>query len=186
MRSSAGAMVLVVVLILLAVGGCNIFVGAGGWGPTRTQEVMVQRTYVDYSGSGDNKASHYMVATDKGLFEVDNGLLLGIWNADEVYGRMQGGKRYRITTKGNKVVGMFFQEYPYIVASEPMFDGVFQGDGSGLTNRQAGVIYPSSEPLQELGKAVERPKEYVYDMRGSNVVPLVVILKDGTKIRYGE
>lgn len=56
-----------------------------------------------------------MVATDQGVFEVQNGYMLGMWNADEVYGRMIPGKTYNITTKGNKVVGMFFQEYPYII-----------------------------------------------------------------------
>jgi hypothetical protein len=103
-------------LVISVVGGCNMFLGVGAFGPTRQWEVTVQRAYVDYSGSGDNKESHYMVATDKGMFEVDNGWMLGVWNADELYGKMVPGKKYHITTEGNKVVGMFYQEYPYITA----------------------------------------------------------------------
>jgi hypothetical protein len=93
--------------------------GAGVWGPTRTQEVLVQRLYVD-SGGGKNGSSHYMVGTDKGVFEVDNGVLLWQWNSDELYAQMKEGKRYRIRTEGNKVVGFFLQEYPYITAVEPL------------------------------------------------------------------
>jgi hypothetical protein len=85
--------------------------GLGGCGPTRTQEIVVQRLYVDNSG----ETSHYMVGTDCGVFEVDNGLFLGMWNADEVYSKLKEQKRYRVVTKGNKVVGMFLQSYPYIV-----------------------------------------------------------------------
>jgi hypothetical protein len=59
-----------------------------------------------------------MVATDQGVFEIDNGALLGVWNADEMYGRLKEGHTYRITTKGNKVVGYFSQEYPYIISLE--------------------------------------------------------------------
>ena len=122
-----------VVIVGVFIVGCEMFIGAGGWGPTKTQEVVVTRTYVDYSGSGKEKESHYMVASDKGVFEVGNGFMLGMWNADELYGKMQGGKRYRITTKGNKVVNYFFQEFPYIVRSEPLEDKgtMLAGNGDG-------------------------------------------------------
>jgi hypothetical protein len=152
-------LIMMVLVVLIVVGGCNVFIGAGGWGPTISREVTVTRTYVDYSGSGDNKESHYMVATDEGVFEVGNGILLGLWNADELYGKIQGGKRYRLTTKGNRVVGMFWQEFPYIVQVEPLEDKgtMFAGNG-------------------DVG-------DYVYDMR-SNTASLVVIFKDGTRTRF--
>ena len=57
-----------------------------------------------------------MVGTDQGVFEVDNGLWLGVWNSDELYSKLIQGHKYHITTKGNKWVNMFFQEYPYVVA----------------------------------------------------------------------
>jgi len=93
--------------------------GAGVWGPTRTQEVLVQRLYVD-SGGGKNGNSHYMVGTDKGVFEVDNGVLLWQWNSDELYAQMKEGKRYRLRTEGNKIVGFFLQQYPYVTAVEEL------------------------------------------------------------------
>jgi len=109
----------IVAIVLVGIGlviGIPLCVGVGGWGPTNTLNVTIERTYVDVSGSGDSKQSHYMVATDKGIFEIDNGWLLGIWNADELYGRLVPGKTYSITTKGNRRVSWWIQEYPYIVS----------------------------------------------------------------------
>jgi len=160
----ASMFVVMLVVVLMLTFAANL--GIGSFGPTLIQDVVVQRTYVDFSGTGDDKESHYMVGTDKGVFEVANGLLLGLWNSDELYAQMQSGKRYRITTKGKRVVGMFFQEYPYVVAVQPIPDG----------------IAPSSTPV-DMGRTIERDAEYVYDLR-SNAVPLVVVLRDGTKVRY--
>ncbi len=94
--------------------------GAGSFGPTRSEEITVTRLYVDYSGGKKSQSSHYMVGTDKGVFEVDNGILLGLWNADELYAKLKEGQRYRVTTEGNKVVGFWLQSYPYITAVEPL------------------------------------------------------------------
>jgi hypothetical protein len=96
--------------------GLKVALGIGGFGPTNEHTVTVQRLYVDYSGSGDSQSSHYMVGTDNGVYEVDNGILLGLWNADELYSRLHEGKTYEITTKGNRVVNILYQKYPYIVA----------------------------------------------------------------------
>ena len=92
-----------------------VFGGGGSFGPTKVQEVMVQRLYVDRSSD----SSHYMVGTDKGVFEVENGAFLGVWNADELYSTLREGKKYRITTEGNKIVNFIMQEYPYITAVQP-------------------------------------------------------------------
>ena len=105
----------IVGLIFVLCASFSGFWGTGGFGPTREQLVTVTRCYVDTEG----KQSHYMVASDHGMFECDNGWLLGVWNADEIYGKLQAGKSYLITTKGNKVVNMFIQEYPYIVSVAP-------------------------------------------------------------------
>lgn len=91
--------------------------GVGGFGPTVTQDVTVFRTYIDIGGEKKTE-SHYVVVTDKGSFEVDNGLLLGMWNADDIFGQMQQGKKYRITSKGKRYQNMFMQEFPYIIKVE--------------------------------------------------------------------
>jgi hypothetical protein len=111
--------VVTVILAVLIVGGYIAFqkkMGIGAWGPDNTVVgALVERTYVDFSGSGEKKESHYMVVTDKGIFEVNNGFGLGVWNADELYGRLKVGQTYDLSTKGNKVTTWFSQEYPYIV-----------------------------------------------------------------------
>jgi len=111
-------MILVVIIgllgsiLLVARAGC----ATGGMGPTNTLTVTVSDKHVD---ADKESGSHYMVNTDKGTFEVDNGLLLGVWNADELYGKLLAGHTYNITTKGNRVVNIFMQEYPYITAVSP-------------------------------------------------------------------
>lgn len=96
-------------------------IGGPGWGffpfgPTRTVTATVQRLYVDTSSHDKSTSSHYMVGTDKGVYEVDNSWWIGIWNADEIYSRLQQGHTYMLTTKGNKVVNMWMQQYPGIIA----------------------------------------------------------------------
>jgi hypothetical protein len=106
-----------IIIFLLIAGRCTygISAGVGVFGPTKQLMVTVETKHVDVSGDSDYQRSHYMVTTDAGVFEVDNGLLLGIWNADEMYGMLKEGRRYVITTEGNRVVNMFFQKYPYII-----------------------------------------------------------------------
>lgn len=94
-----------------------LILGIGGAGPEHSVETTVTRLYVDHSGSGEHAQSHYMVGTEDGVFEVDNGILLGCWNADEIFARLREGRRYQLRTKGNRVVGYFYQEYPYIIAA---------------------------------------------------------------------
>lgn len=105
-------------IVMQGVGGCGF--GIGSMGQTRTWDATITRCYTDTSGSGGKHGSvesHYMVGTDQGVFEVDNSFWLGVWNADEIYAKFVTGRKYHITTKGNRVVGWFFQEYPYIVAA---------------------------------------------------------------------
>ena len=51
--------------------------------------------------------------------DADLGLGCGI---PTQYAKMKEGKRYRLRTKGNKVVGFFLQEYPYITSVESLSD----------------------------------------------------------------
>jgi hypothetical protein len=116
----AGVLVLVVLLVALCGWGFS-YLGVGGWGPTRVQDVTVTKCWVDYSKDSDGvMQSHYMVGTDQGVFEVANGWLLGMCNADVVYGKLEVGKRYTIKTKGNQHVNFAMQYYPYIVKVTPL------------------------------------------------------------------
>ena len=170
-----GGLFVVGVVVVLVVLGIGFSLGIGAWGPTQVHDVAVTRTYVDFSGSGDSKASHYMVGTDKGVFEVDNGLFIWTWNADELYAKIQVGKQYRITTRGKKVVGMFFQEYPYVVSVEPLPEMTVS------TTTKYHEVIGVEKPMMTVNTNGER----VIDLRENNT-PVVIILKDGTKIRYGE
>lgn len=93
-------------------------IGTFPFGPERTVEAKVTRLYVDYSGGKEHSQSHYMVGTDQGVFEVDNSWWAGIFNADELYSKLEQGKRYRITIKGNKYLNAMSQTYPGVIAVE--------------------------------------------------------------------
>lgn len=109
------AVLAVSLLIVFIVGG----IGIGGCGPRQEHTVLIERLYVDTAG-GELGGSHYMVVTDAGVFEVDNGLLLGLWNSDELYSSLKEGHMYRITTCGKKRVNALMQYYPYIVSATPV------------------------------------------------------------------
>jgi len=111
----------VVVLVVSIVIGLLLFLrpvlGIYPFGPREQVTATVDRVYVDYSGTGDSQESSYMVATDHGVFEVDNSLWLGIWNADKTYGKIKEGHTYRFEVKGREVLNLFFQEYPGITTA---------------------------------------------------------------------
>jgi hypothetical protein len=122
--TSIEGMILLVIIGLIAVTAFTAIgapiMGIGGFGPEKSiSHATVISKHVDIQKSSDSTSSHYMVATNMGTFEVDNGFLLGIWNSDEIYGGLEIGKTYTFTTKGEKVVGMFFQYYPYIIKAIP-------------------------------------------------------------------
>ena len=111
---------LIIVLVIVSIIGSIAYyvsLGIGSMGPTRNwNAVQVMSKHTDITDNGDKRTTHYMVTTDAGTFEVQNGIFLGVWNADELFGMMSENGHYDITTKGNRVVGMFFQEYPYITS----------------------------------------------------------------------
>lgn len=113
-----GVMIVIAIIGILVACAIRPLVGVFPFGPENTYDVNVTRLYVDVSGSGEDKESHYMVGTDKGVFEVDNSLWNWIWNADEIYAQLQQGSNYTIRVKGRKVVNWFYQEYPYILSVE--------------------------------------------------------------------
>lgn len=113
--ASFGFFVVIVFLGILFM-AFSVGMKTGGMGPSNTVIVTVDGKHVDTSSTGKSSSSHYMVNTDKGVFEVDNGMMLGVWNADEIYGSLKIGKTYSIVTKGEKIVTWYAQEYPYIVS----------------------------------------------------------------------
>ena len=85
--------------------------GVAGFGPEYVNQVTINRLYVD-----GGKASHYMVGTDKGVYEIKNFLYpVQIYNCDELYSKLEVGKTYLVKLKGNKVTNWFMQQYPYII-----------------------------------------------------------------------
>ena len=118
MNSFFASLALVAVFVAAAL-GFYAATGTHGFGLVRPGiEVTVLGKHVDVSHDSDNGSNtHYMVATSNGTYEVQNGFVLGVWNADEIFGSMREGHTYVITTKGNRMVGMFMQKYPYIIAA---------------------------------------------------------------------
>lgn len=105
-------------LFLAAVGGLLLFVltarplfGLYPFGPKASETVTIERLYVD-----GGKYTHYMVGTDKGVFEMDDSIWLGIYNVDELYARLQTGKTYQVELKGNKLLTWYCSEYPHITS----------------------------------------------------------------------
>ena len=85
--------------------------GVNGFGPEDIKQITVQRLYVD-----GGKASHYMVGTDKGVYEISNHLIpIQLFNCDELYSKLEVGKTYTVKVKGNKVTNWYMQQYPYII-----------------------------------------------------------------------
>ena len=102
-----------VVCVVLLIGfffGLPYGLGLYPFGPRSVQTITVERLYVDAQG----KSSSYMVASDKGIFEMDNSFILGIFNVDELYGQLEAGKTYEVTVKGGKLLNVLFQAYPHI------------------------------------------------------------------------
>jgi len=105
---AASIMILAMYLPFVAIDYAH---GVNGFGPVQEQVITIERLYVD-----GGKYSHYMIGTDKGVYEVSNFTFpIQIWNSDEIYSNLQVGKTYYIKTKGNKTLNWYFQEYPYII-----------------------------------------------------------------------
>lgn len=103
--------VVCVVLLVSIFFGLPYSLGLYPFGPESTQTITVNRLYVDVSG----KSSNYMISSDKGIFEMDNSLILQIFNIDELYGQLEAGKTYEVTAKGQKLLNFIFQTYPHII-----------------------------------------------------------------------
>ena len=101
------------VCLVLLVGiffGLPYGLGLYPFGPQSTDTITIERLYIDASG----KSSNYMIGTDKGVFEMDNSWILGIYNIDELYAKLEVGKTYEAKVKGKKLLNFLFQTYPHI------------------------------------------------------------------------
>ena len=106
-----GIITTTIVIMLGSVVLNNYTNGVNGFGPEYVNQVTINRLYVD-----GGKASHYMVGTDKGVYEIKNFLYpIQIFNCDELYSKLEVGKTYLVKIKGNKVTNWFMQQYPYII-----------------------------------------------------------------------
>ena len=117
-RNRGIGIVLFVVLLIASLCAWPVM-GIFPFGPERHELVVIKRLYIDYSGGSDSASSAYMVGTDKGVFEVDNSLYLGIFNADEIYAQMQEGMTCTVRVVGHKYVNFFLQQYPGITSVRP-------------------------------------------------------------------
>ena len=109
--TTLGVIIATIVTMVGSVILINFSLGVRGFGPEDTRQVTVQRLYVDGGSS-----SHYMVGTDKGVYELDNILFpVQIYNCDELYSKLEVGKTYTVKVKGNKVTNWLVQQYPYII-----------------------------------------------------------------------
>ena len=106
-----GIITTTVVVMVGSVVLVNYSNGVEGFGPEYVNQVTINRLYVD-----GGKASHYMVGTDKGVYEISNHLIpIQLFNCDELYSKLEVGKTYTVKVKGNKVTNWFMQQYPYII-----------------------------------------------------------------------
>lgn len=109
--ATSGIIVALLIIMFGSVFLIKYSLGVGGFGPEYVNTVTVQRLYVDGGSS-----SHYMVGTDKGVYEINNILIpIQLFNCDELYSKLEVGKTYNIKVKGNKVTNWLVQQYPYII-----------------------------------------------------------------------
>lgn len=89
--------------------------GSYGFGSEGKVCAKILSKHVDpRSGAG----SSYMVTTDKGTFEIENGFILGVWNADDLYGGLEVGESYALDVRGDEVLNFALQQYPFVVGWE--------------------------------------------------------------------
>lgn len=97
--------------IIILFSGClsSIHLGEG------YDVVTVKKKFIDVSDEG----SHYVLVTDKGLFEVDRPLLDMFdptRNPDLAWAKIEEGKTYKIHYYGYRID--FIYDYPIVVGTE--------------------------------------------------------------------
>jgi hypothetical protein len=97
----------VLTVIIISASGClsDIHINEG------TTNVTVQKKFVDYS----EKNSHYIIVTNKGVFEIDRPLLDTFnqyRNPDVVYSGITEGRTYQIHYYGFRIDWIY--DYPIV------------------------------------------------------------------------
>lgn len=94
-----------------------------GWAHWNEQyiDVKVIGKHIDYSRSSSDTQSYYIVATDKGVFEIDTPLIDRLFNmetanADMNYAKIETGKSYRFHTYGYRIDILWV--YPIVTGVE--------------------------------------------------------------------
>jgi len=117
--SILGLFIIVIVLGVIAYLFRNPILGINGYGSVNTITATVVSKHIDSSKAAAD--SSYMVTTDKGTFEVQNGWAQGIYNADVIYGSLVANKTYTFDVKGAERVGYWWgQHYRYIIKATPV------------------------------------------------------------------
>ena len=108
------AITIIALLFLITLSsGCLESVHANG-GYT---DVTVTKKFIDYSKDD----SHYLLTTDKGMFEVNRPLFDTFnqsRNPDLVYSKISEGKQYRLYHYGYRID--FLYEYPIVVGVDEL------------------------------------------------------------------
>lgn len=97
--------------------------GFGAWGQRRAITATVRKTWVDVQWG----FSHYLVATDQGVFEIANNHRLYVRDADEMFGLIEAGKTYIFDLCGNTTTNALANYYPLIVTFDPATTAPAQG-----------------------------------------------------------
>lgn len=109
MNRKINKIVIVLVMITILSSGCLSSIHAGG----EYIDALVEKKFVDVSKS---QGSHYLLVTDKGMFEVDRPFIDTFnksRNADVIYGKIVEGKKYRLHVYGYRIDWMY--DYPIVV-----------------------------------------------------------------------
>lgn len=110
-KSSIGLGLLVLLPILVGILAINSYF------EEHIEVMIVQKMFIDPSKEG----SHYVLTTDKGLFEVQrpiNKVLDPNANPDRVWGQLHEGKKYKITYLGWRIDFIYY--YPYVFHVEAL------------------------------------------------------------------
>lgn len=99
--------VLPLVLLILVLGILSTGMAWAHWNE-RYIDVNIVGKHIDYSKTDSGTQSHYVVVTDKGVFEIDTPLIDRIFNmenrnADVNYAKIEPGKSYTFHTYGYRI-----------------------------------------------------------------------------------
>lgn len=112
MKSTLKVLTICAFVVAFIFAGCYI-----EYGNKQTYTVTVKKTeqVTKATGSGEDLSirSYYLVFTDKGVFRIEDQLFYDKFNSSDLYGELEAGGTYHITTTGFR--SGFLSMYPNIV-----------------------------------------------------------------------